>query len=460
MRALIGALTRRGKSFLAAGCAAVVCGLAVREAELLRIGLLLLMLPLLSALAASRARYRLACMRQITPRRVPAGHAAEVRMRLSNVSRLRTGLLLAEDVTPYALGIRPRFVLEAVEPGGSRDLSYQIRSEQRGKFTVGPLQVRVADAFGLVEIGRSFATQSTLVVTPKITRLPHVGAAGNRLGSGESGMRMVAAAGEDDIAPRAYRDGDELRRVHWRSTARYGELMVRREEQQWHNRALLLVDTRRRAHVGSGPGSSFEFAVSAAASIGVHLAARGIETLLITDAGEVMTAGRAADSLLDMLAVIRPSHGIDLGSGLAALRGSSRGQIIAVSGLISPDQARQLAASHRGPAPAMALLLDVSRWEAGRPVRGRSAAQRSEAGAAAEILANAGWHVAVVTAGTSLAAAWRDLHRPATGGFRRRSTGNGTPGDRTPGNGTAGNGTPASGATGAPARPGADEAGR
>jgi uncharacterized protein (DUF58 family) len=438
MRALISALTRRGKSFMAAGCAAVVCGLAVREADLLRIGVLLLMLPLLSALAASRARYRLACTRQIIPHRIPAGHAAEARIRLSNVSRLRTGLLLAEDVTPHAFGIRPRFVLEAIEPGGSRNLSYQIHPEQRGKFTVGPFQVRVADAFGLVEIGRSFATQSTLVVTPKITRLPRTGASGNRLGGGESGMRMVAAAGEDDIAPRAYRDGDELRRVHWRSTARYGELMVRREEQQWHNRALLLIDTRRRAHVGSGPGSSFEFAVSAAASIGVHLAAHGIETQLITDSGEVATADRTADSLLDMLAVIRLSHGIDLGSGLAALRGSSRGQIIAVSGLISPDQARQLAASHRGPAPAMALLLDVSHWGTGRPERGQPAEQ-SEAGAAAEILANAGWHVTVVTADTSLATAWRDLHSPATGGSRRRSTGNGTPGN---------------GATGAPARPG------
>jgi uncharacterized protein (DUF58 family) len=450
MRELIGALTRRGKSFLAAGCVTVVWGLTERDADLLRIGVLLLVLPLLSALAASRARYRLACTRQIIPHRVPAGHAAEVRMRLSNVSRLRTGLLLAEDAVPYALGSRPRFVLEAIEPGGSRDLSYQIRSEQRGKYTVGPLRVRVADAFGLVEIGRSFATQSTLVVTPRITRLPRVGGAGNHLGGGESGMRMVAAAGEDDIAPRAYRDGDELRRVHWRSTARYGELMVRREEQQWHNRALLLIDTRRRAHVGSGPGSSFEFAVSAAASIGVHLAAQGIETRLITDSGEVTTAGRTADSLLEMLAVIRPSHGIDLGSGLAALRGSSRGRIIAVSGLISPDEARQLAASHRGPAPAMALLADVPRWGAGRPVRGRPVAERSEVGTAAEILANAGWHVAVVTAGTSLATAWRDLHTPATGGFRRRSTGNGTAG-----NGTAGNGT-----AGAPGRPGAGESGR
>jgi uncharacterized protein (DUF58 family) len=427
MRALISALTLRGKAFLGAGAVAVIAGLAIGEADVLRIGVLLVVLPLLAALAASRARYRLSCTRQLMPRRVQAGQPAEARIRLHNISRLRTGLLLAEDPTPYSLGSRPRFVLEAIEPGGSRDLSHQIRLEQRGKFTIGPLQVRVADAFGLVEIGRSFATKSTLVVTPEITPLPRVGIAGHRIGDGESGMRMVAAAGEDDIAPRAYRDGDELRRVHWRSTARYGALMVRREEQQWHNRALILFDTRRRGHVGSGPGSSFEFAVSAAASIGVHLATQGIDTRLITDSGEVTAAGTAGSGLLDLLAVIRPSRGVDLGSGLAAVRGSSRGQVIAVSGMLSPDQARQLAASHRGGGPAMALLLDVSRWESGRPGPGGTAGPPDECTVAAEILVGAGWRVAVVTAGTSLAAVWRELHGPAAG-FRRRPAATGATG--------------------------------
>ncbi len=418
MRALIGALTTRGKVFLAAGCVAGISGLAFREADLMRIGVLLLMLPVLSALTASRARYRLACTRQIVPRRVPVGRTAEGRLRLSNVSRLRTGLLLAEDTTPYSLGSRPRFVLEAIEPGGSRDLSHQIRLGQRGKYTIGPLQVRVADAFGLVEVGRSFATKSTLVVTPEITPLPRVGMAGNRLGDGESGMRTVAAAGEDDIAPRAYRDGDELRRVHWRSTARYGELMVRREEQQWHNRALLLIDARRRAHTGSGLGSSFEFAVGAAASIGVHLAAQGIETRLITDTGEAAVAGPDGDALLEMLAVIHPSRGIDLGGGVAALRGASRGQLIAVTGQMSPDQARQLAATHQGTAPAMALLLDVPHWTANRPVSGGAEGEPDETKVAAEILIGAGWRVAVVTPRTSLVSAWRELHGPAAG-YRR-----------------------------------------
>jgi uncharacterized protein (DUF58 family) len=195
--------------------------------------------------------------------------------------------------------------------------------------------------------------------------------------------------------------------------------MVRREEQQWHNRALLLIDARRRAYTGSGPGSSFEFAISAAASIGVHLTGQGIDTRLVTDSGEVTPAGPAAESLLERLSVIEPTRNLDLGRGLATLRASSRGQVIAVTGFLSPAQARLLAASHRGTAPAMAVMIGGLQWNSGRAAR--SGPADSEATAARDILVAAGWHVAVMTAGTPLSEAWRELHSSATGGFLRRT---------------------------------------
>jgi len=242
--------------------------------------------------------------------------------------------------------------------------------------------------------------------------------------------------------PRAYRDGDELRRVHWRSTARYGELMVRREEQQWRNRVLLLLDTRRSAHVGSGATSSFEFAVSAAASIGAHLAREGLDGQLITDTGALSTSGIFEDVLLNSLAVIKPSRGRELDAGIAALRGHS-GLTIAVAGRMSAGAARQLAASRRAAGPAIALLLAVSTWggsaqkhgpadgeaaegpgASGQAANGRAAdapaadapaadgrarASRGETDQAAGILRAAGWRVACIDVGTPLAVAWQSL---------------------------------------------------
>ena len=104
LRGLFGPLTRRGRSFLAAGGAAVLCGLAIPEPDLVRVGALLVVLPVVSALIAGRPRYRLACIRRLDPPRVPAGQPTTVTVRVENASRVRTGVLLAEDVTPDPLG--------------------------------------------------------------------------------------------------------------------------------------------------------------------------------------------------------------------------------------------------------------------------------------------------------------------------------------------------------------------
>jgi uncharacterized protein (DUF58 family) len=350
------------------------------------------------------------CQREIAPVRVPAGQAATVTIQLDNATRLPTGLLLAEDTIPFTLGTRPRFVLDRIEAGGSRRISYRLQSDHRGRYPIGPLHVRVADVFGLVRLGRLAAAPGTLVVTPAITPLPWTAFGGTWLREGGSRAATAAAAVEDDVVPRAYRDGDELRRVHWRSTARYGELMVRREEQQWRNRAVLFLDTRGTAHDGRGPSSSFEYAVSAAASVGVQLAREGIAGEFVTDAGPVAAASAPfEDVLLDTLAVIRPSRGSALSRPLTEGRRGSSGLLIAVLGRISPEEARQLASARHSAGAALALLLAVSTWSAQHP----GDRMPGETDAAASVLAAAGWRVATITADTPLAAAWEVLNHPA-----------------------------------------------
>jgi uncharacterized protein (DUF58 family) len=402
MRRLLDGLTVRGRSFVTAGLAAILCGLLVPEPDLVRIGALLIALPLLSVFGAGRARYRLSCTRLVSPARLPVGQSAELTIRLTNVSRLRTGLLLAEDTVPYALGSRPRFVFEGIGGGGWKEYKYQLSSDTRGKYTVGPLRVRVADSFGLVSITRAFTSTSTLTVTPKIIDLPSPPAGGNWLGDSEHGRRSIAASGDDDVAPREYRTGDSLHRVHWRSTARYGELMVRREEQHWRNTASLFLDTRRLAY----SGGLFELAVTAAASVGVQLAGAGFDARLVTDFGEVQRQGSFRDTLLDTLAVIKPSRGGTVDPGVKALTAAG-GQLIAVLGELNPAEARELAAARReGPGIAL-LVVPNDRMDGSGYGRG--------AGSAA-VLAAAGWRVAVVPDVARLATAWQELHAGRGGG--------------------------------------------
>jgi uncharacterized protein (DUF58 family) len=173
------------------------------------------------------------------------------------------------------LGGRPRFVLDRVLPQRTLEVDYTVRSQVRGRFRIGPLAVRLTDPFGLVELTRAFTASEPLVVTPQVVPLPDVRLGGEWSGAGQSVSRSVATAGEEDAATREYRLGDDLRRIHWRSTARRGELMVRREEQPWQSRGVVFLDTRASAHFGDGPLSSLEWAVSAAASVSLHLSHNG-----------------------------------------------------------------------------------------------------------------------------------------------------------------------------------------
>lgn len=404
MRVGLRALTSRGRSFLASGLAALLMALLLGEHDLLRIGVLIVSLPLLAALVVTRTRYRLSCARRLDPPRTEVGGEATVTLRLENVTRLPTGLLLIEDTVPYALGARPRFVLDRVESKGIREIDYRVRSDLRGRFTIGPLSVRITDPFGLVELTRAFTISDTLVVTPQVVALPHVRLSGEWTGGGDSRTRSVAAAGDDDVAPREYRQGDDLRRVHWRSTARHGELMVRREEQQWQSRGALLLDTRRHAHRGEGPRSSFEVAVSAAASIGVHLAREGLGLRLVTDQGaEHLTDTGLSWSLLDTLAVVRNSPLRSLETGITALRqGGGDGLIVAVLGAMEPEEARELARLRHGSVTGVAVLLDVESWNVGD----EGSAERHEAVRA--VLAGSGWRIVRLPAGSSIASVWAE----------------------------------------------------
>lgn len=404
MRTGLGALTSRGRSFLASGAAALLCAFVLGEHDLLRVGVLVVALPLLTAIVVTRTRYRLSCTRRLDPPRVEVGGEATVTLRLENVTRLPTGLLLIEDSVPYVLGARPRFVFSNVESRGVREIDYLVRSPLRGRFPIGPLTVRITDPFGLVELDRSFTISDTLVVTPQVVPLPHIRLSGEWTGGGDSRTRSVAAAGDDDVAPREYRHGDDLRRVHWRSTARRGELMVRREEQQWQSRGALLLDTRGHAHRGEGPHSSFETAVSAAASIGVHLAHEGLSLRLVTDRGAAhLTDSGLSHALLDTLAVVEQSQTRSLEYGLAALRqGGGEGLIVAVLGAVREEEVTALARLRHGNMTGVAVLLDTPVWD--RPDQGES----PECARARTILARAGWRVVRLPAGTSLASVWQD----------------------------------------------------
>ncbi|MGW2712937.1 DUF58 domain-containing protein [Streptomyces argyrophyllae] len=425
IRTALAGLTTRGRSFLAAGIAAAICSFVLGLSELLRVGLLLAVLPLLCAAVLYRTRYRVAASRRLAPARVPAGSEARVHLRMDNVSRLPTGLLMLQDRVPYVLGPRPRFVLDRVEPGGRREVSYRVRSDLRGRYPLGPLQLRLTDPFGMCELTRSFSTYDTLTVIPRVEPLSPVRFGGEAKGYGDGLQRSLALAGEDDVIPRGYRYGDDLRRVHWRSTARYGELMVRREEQPRRSRCTVLLDTRGGAYEGAGPDSAFEWAVSGAASVLVHMLERGFSVRLLTDSGSAVpgegadgfagTGQETADAaglMMDTLAVIDHSDGTGLSRAYDVLRGGNEGLLIAFLGDLDEEQATTVAKMSRRSGGAVAFVLDPDTWT-------REATDVPRPGDRHErrlrMLREAGWTALSVPRGASADELWRRADRERSG---------------------------------------------
>jgi uncharacterized protein (DUF58 family) len=342
---------------------------------------------------------------------------------------------------PADLARPPRFVVDRLAAGATEALGYRVHGSRRGRHVLGPLRLRLVDPFGLVERSAVGADTVALLVVPRVRELGPAGPAGGHGGGGEGARRTIAVHGEDDVSTREYRHGDDLRKVHWRATARTGELMVRLEERPWRAQATLFLDTRTRAHLVapahlpshvSGPAGddrpppdSLEWLIEAAASIGSTLAQRGAVLRTITDAGEIAPpfgrGGLSPEAMLDGLATIGPSRVAELARGVELLcRAAGEGPVVCLLGAVGPDDVAGLVRSRSGPTRDAAILADIESWADAGLLRGRRALSSAARGVlatqreeAAGLLRAAGWRVAVARADRAVADVWAELGEPA-----------------------------------------------
>jgi uncharacterized protein (DUF58 family) len=436
--------TTRATCLLAAGTTAILCGVLLGEQDLLRAGVLAVVTPLLAAVVVRSSQLRVGSKRSVEPARADAGDPITVHMTVTNRSALPTGSLMLEDRLPDVVEGHARFVLDPLRSHESRTVSYRLPGLGRGRYRVGPLRVRLTDPFRMIDITRSFTTASEFVVGPIVEPLGSVEPPRSQDIGENAGSHSIGVHGADDASTREYRTGDDLRKIHWRSSARTGALMVRQEERPWQGQATLLLDTRADAHVHAAPAAgvdhrltdSFEWAVSAVASIGMDLLRAGRDVAVLDDplAAERTRYGNAI-RFIDHLAALQAQQKATLAGLAAPVRTATRDSVVvAVLGRLDGRSLQALADAHpRGwSAPAYALLLDVDSWAAASPgpdmdgdapdtdtpgtdlwVAEAAAANRPSAAceAGAALLREAGWRVAVATRADPIPVAWRVLTR-------------------------------------------------
>lgn len=262
----------------------------------------------LALVAGGVAYVRLAAVgveadRTLRPPRRHAGAAGDVEVTVRNTKGRPSPTLVVED--PFHSGLRrARFQVTPLPPGQALTAAYELPGQERGRYHLGPLEVRLEDPFGLASRVVTTAPSTSLVVYPRIdpldTRWPDPD------WGGRSGPRPVAQPADGDLyALREYHMGDDLRRVHWRSTAKQDEVMIRHDDAPLRHATTVVLDLREEVHTSA----TLEEAVSAAASV-VHAAwRRGRPVRLVTtDGSDSAAAGGGpadADALLERLACAR-----------------------------------------------------------------------------------------------------------------------------------------------------------
>lgn len=376
-------LTRRGRALVAIGLLCVIAGWGFGQSTALAVGALLLLVPAFGVVSVRRSRFALGAVRTVSPAQFPVGSDAEVVLTIENASRLASGVLLLQDKVPDAFSEASRVLLDRIPPNAQRSERYRIVGIQRGRARIGPLAVTVTDPFGTAALPRQFTETNTVLVTPHIVSLGEAGSSLSPGGRGQTLFRSLAARGDDDVLPREHRAGDDMRRIHWRATAKHGDLMVRREEQAWHSSMVVILDNRSAAHAGTGASSTFEWAVSAAASVAMHYVQLGWRVTVVTASGAVLgdtqdAGGAEAESLLQAFSDVRtaaegmaPTLSVDLEAVSA---------VVAVLGRVTNDTARALIRPTSGfagclpldPAPIDHLRAQgwrVAPWTRGSSVR-------------------------------------------------------------------------------------------
>jgi uncharacterized protein (DUF58 family) len=401
-------LTTRGASFAGCGVVLVAAGILLGQHDVTRVGILLLALTVIALVLVRRHGLHLDVVRTATPSRVAIDERAVVTVRIRNIEPAPSPVVMAEESIDYALGDRPRFVLPSLRPGDVQEVQYTVRSHTRGVHRIGPLGVRVRDPFGLTLRTAAVSGDAEIVVLPKVVPLPQGRSLGSGIGSEGSIPHMVALHGEDDQTVREYRDGDDLRRIHWPATARTGELMVRQEDRPAKRRAVVVLDTRAVGHGGSGRSSSLEWCVTMAASVTAHVVDAGYAVHLLTADPRADTGVHHDEALQDALETLaRVTLGTE--DGLRAVLHAANtltsqgGLVVYVGGPVGDDDARTLSALRQPGSAGAAMVVDPEAF-AGRSRKGAGDSARAEATLAT--LQSSGWMTTPVDARTTPALAW------------------------------------------------------
>jgi uncharacterized protein (DUF58 family) len=325
--------------------------------------------------------------RRLQPSRIEAGAASLVVITLQNRAATFSPVLTLRDPMDGG-GRTTQLQVAPLAPGQRLAGTYELRPSGRGVITLGPLSLEATDPLGLARRLRSSTVVSTLVVQPRVEHLrpPRVGAGTD--GGRRAGAPLTGRVSDEFSSLRAYEEGDDIRRMHWASTARTNTLMVREDQRERLGQLTVILDARK----DSWSAGMFEQAVAATASIVSAGLDGGRYTRVLTTDGTDSGAGASRahrSQILDMLARVdihddRPRTTVGRGRSLGAAPKPASGTVVVVSSDDADiDDLCRTAGMGRGGDVIAVIIERSARSSAGADVaapRGQSPRRTSGAG--------------------------------------------------------------------------------
>jgi len=296
-------VTRRGKAALVAAPVLLLLGVLLGYVELMVFSAALAA-ALVTGLAWVRRRPSLEITREVEPDRVRRGELALAQLNVRNAGRVsspssaiveRCGELSVEESS-----------LSSLRPGAGALISYRLPTARRAAFDIGPLELGRSDPFGLFRTSQRQGEATRFWVHPTVHAL--IGSPSGRRRSLDGPDRNQVPHGSVTFHTlREYVLGDDLRHIHWRSSARFGTLMVREHVDTSLPDTTLVVDTRRSAF----DDEHFEAAMEVAASVAVAVLSEGHPLRLVTSCGQEVRGQNFAggpNAYLDVLSEVEPNE--------------------------------------------------------------------------------------------------------------------------------------------------------
>lgn len=311
---------------------------------------------------------------RVAPGSAQLGDTVTVEITVWSERKLRRPLIMVHDRLPKRLKVSHLSPSLPIAPAYDLPVrsQYQFEAMRRGVFRWRGVTVVGTDALGLVTKTRDYETDAaeiTILPRPIPVTVEMPMAAGWGISEAESGQ--TRGAGIEPRGIREYSQGDSLRHVHWRSTARAGRLLVKEFEAGTHAAAAFVLPRRKGSDVGQGPTSSLDLMCGHAAFLSDGLLRQGarVEFPALEPAGKNVSPHEREAEILELLARVQADSEATLASdALGALDRLTPGSVVFIMAAIPEDDLAGAIAmlSQRGLTVVM-LLYDAKRFDKKAP---------------------------------------------------------------------------------------------